>query len=180
VIGIDFAGAMLRVGQAKLRARGLDPTIVLVRGDATRIPVASAAMDAVTIGFGIRNVERVADACTEIRRVLGPTGRFAILEFAVPTQPIVRAAYLWYFRHVLPRIGRAVSRHDAAYSYLPASVGAFATPDELVTLLQQTGFVGVRAIPLTFGIVYLYTGCRGEKLEAGGLEAPPLLYFLSS
>ena len=69
---------------------------------------------------------------------------------------------------MLPRIGRAVSRHDAAYSYLPASVGAFATPDELVKLLQQTGFVGVRAVPLTFGIVYLYTG--RSRLEAGGRE----------
>ena len=73
----------------------------------------------------------------------------------------VRQAYLWYFKYVLPRIGRLVSRHDAAYEYLPASVGAFASPDEVVKLLRQAGFTDVMASPLTFGIVFLYTGRRG-------------------
>jgi demethylmenaquinone methyltransferase / 2-methoxy-6-polyprenyl-1,4-benzoquinol methylase len=157
VIGIDFAGAMLRVGLAKLRARPTPAPIALVRGDATRIPVGNATADAVTIGFGIRNVERTAAACDEIFRVLKSGGRLAILEFGIPRAPGIRAAYLWYFNRVLPRIGRMVSRHNAAYGYLPASVGAFASPDEFATILRQSGFARVRAIPLTFGIVYLYT-----------------------
>jgi demethylmenaquinone methyltransferase/2-methoxy-6-polyprenyl-1,4-benzoquinol methylase len=156
VVGIDFAGAMLRVGLDKLRARETPPPIALIRGDATRIPIADAKADAVTIGFGIRNVERTAAACEEIFRVLKPGGRLAILEFGIPRATAVRAAYLWYFNHVLPRIGRLVSRHNAAYGYLPASVGAFASPDEFVTILRHGGFAHVRAIPLTFGIVYLY------------------------
>jgi demethylmenaquinone methyltransferase/2-methoxy-6-polyprenyl-1,4-benzoquinol methylase len=159
VVGIDFAGAMLGVGQEKLRAQSAD-AIALVRGDATRIPLASGSVDAVTIGFGIRNVEDTSAACDEMRRVLKPGGRLAILEFAIPTLPIARSAYLWYFNHVLPRIGRIVSRHDAAYGYLPASVGAFATPDEFAAILRGAGFSDVRASPLTAGIVYLYTARR--------------------
>ena len=160
VVGVDFADAMLRVGQRKLARARLDRSIALVRGDATAIPIADASIDAVTMAFGIRNVERPEAACREIRRVLRPRGRLAILEFAIPGNSIVRTGYLWYFRHVLPRIGRLISRHDVAYGYLPASVGAFATPEECVTILRHSGFLEIDAVPLTFGIVFLYTARR--------------------
>lgn len=159
VVGVDFAGAMLRVGQDKLLQGGLADRVTLVRGDASRVPVASGSVDAVTIAFGIRNVERTGEACAEMFRVLRPGGRLAVLEFAIPRTPLIRAGYLFYFNHVLPRIGQLVARHQA-YAYLPASVGAFATPDEFVTLLRHTGFREVQARPLTFGIVYLYTAVR--------------------
>ena len=160
VIGVDFAGAMLRVGLDKTRERGQERAVSLVRGDAARIPVADRAVDAVTIAFGIRNVQHTSAACDEIYRVLKPGGRLAVLEFAIPTLPGVRSAYLWYFNTVLPRIGRLVSRHNAAYGYLPASVGAFATPDEFVTILRNSGFDEIKPKPLTLGIVYLYTARR--------------------
>lgn len=160
VVGVDFAGAMLRVGQAKLSARSLCDSVILLRGDATRIPLVDQSVNAVTIAFGIRNVESPAVACAEIHRVLVPGGRLAILEFAIPTTPGVRGLYLCYFTHVLPRIGRLVSRHNSAYEYLPASVGTFASPDELVNVLRCAGFSRVRAVPLTFGVVFLYTGER--------------------
>jgi demethylmenaquinone methyltransferase/2-methoxy-6-polyprenyl-1,4-benzoquinol methylase len=160
VVGVDFSGAMLRVGQDKLRRRQLAAKVRLVRGDATRIALVHDSVDAITIAFGIRNVEDTHAACAEMRRVLKPGGRLAILEFAIPTTPGVRAFYLWYFNHVLPRIGKLVSRHGAAYGYLPASVGAFASPGEFVTILRQSGFTDVSAVPLTFGIVYLYMAHR--------------------
>ncbi len=160
IVGVDFAGAMLRVGKDKVRRRGLEAAIALVRGDAVRLPVADRSVDAVTIAFGIRNVEHIQAACDEMYRVLAPDGRIAILEFAIPTVPGLRGLYLWYFRRLLPRIGRLVSRHNAAYEYLPASVGAFATPDEFVTILRRSGFVDLAAVPLTFGTVFLYTGRR--------------------
>jgi demethylmenaquinone methyltransferase/2-methoxy-6-polyprenyl-1,4-benzoquinol methylase len=159
VIGIDFAGAMLRVARDKLLRRAA-AGVALVRGDATRLPVADCSVEAATVGFGIRNVEDTAAACAELARVLTPGGRLAVLEFAVPTSPIVRPVYLWYFRRVLPVIGRLVSRHAAAYGYLPASVGAFASPDEFAKLLERSGFVEVAARPLTLGIVSLYTARR--------------------
>lgn len=160
VIGIDFAGEMLRAAADKVHARGLDRAIVLVRGDARRVPVADGTIEAVTIAFGIRNVEDIGRVCEEVHRVLKPGGRVAILEFAVPRSRGFRTVYMWYLSRVLPRIGRFVSRHREAYSYLPASVGAFASPDELVTILRQHGFVEVRAVSLTLGAVFLYTARR--------------------
>ena len=101
-------------------------------------------------------------ACREMHRTLRPGGRLAILEFAIPVTPLVRAAYLAYFRHVLPRVGRIISRHNAAYGYLPASVAAFETPDAFVKILRQSGFTRISAVPLTLGIVYLYTALRAS------------------
>ena len=161
VLGVDFAGAMLQVGRAKLLVRHLTDRVTLVRGDAARIPVADASVDAVTVAFGIRNVEDTQAACREMHRVLKPGGRLAVLELAVPTTRGIRELYSWYSRHLLPRIGRFVSRHNAAYGYLPASISAFASPAEFVTLLRHAGFVHIKASPLTFGSVVLYTANRG-------------------
>jgi len=158
VLGVDFAAAMLARGLAKVRRRRLTSRVHLSRGDATALPVAAAAVDGVTMAFGIRNVAAPDQACAELWRVLRPGGRLAILEFGLPIVPAVRPLYLWYFRHVLPRIGRLVSRHNAAYSYLPASVGSFPWGEVFADLLRQQGFDNVKARPLTFGIVYLYTG----------------------
>ena len=160
VVGLDFSSAMLRIAQGKLRTRRLERGVSLARGDATNMPVADASIDAVTVAFGIRNVERTETACAEIRRVLKPGGRLVVLEFAIPHTAVCRAIYLAYFRRVLPWIGRLVSRPDAAYSYLPASVSAFASPPEFVKILKRCGFTDVRAVPLTFGIVCLYTARR--------------------
>jgi demethylmenaquinone methyltransferase/2-methoxy-6-polyprenyl-1,4-benzoquinol methylase len=160
VLGVDFSGAMLALGVQKTKTAGQSSAIALVRGDAMRIPARSETADAATVAFGIRNVQRPEVACAEMARVLKPGGRLAILEFGVPRIPGIRPLYLWYFRNVLPRIGQLISGHNAAYSYLPASVGAFQPPSEVVTMLRQAGFESVEAVPLTFGIVYLYTAVR--------------------
>jgi demethylmenaquinone methyltransferase/2-methoxy-6-polyprenyl-1,4-benzoquinol methylase len=160
VVGVDFAGAMLTLGLRKVRAASQAGRIVLVRGDAMRLPVGTCIADATTVAFGIRNVQRPEVACSEMARVLRPGGRLAILEFGVPRLPGVKTLYLWYFRRVLPLIGRLISGHRGAYTYLPASVGAFPPPAEFMTLLRHAGFTDVRAVPLTFGIVYLYTAAK--------------------
>lgn len=160
VVGVDFSGAMLAHGRDKVRGAALAERIQLVRGDAMSLPAASGSVDAATIAFGIRNVQRAEVACAELFRVLKPGGRLAILEFGLPVIPAVRPLYLWYFNHVLPRIGRAVSRHDAAYTYLPKSVGTFQFGDAFAQLLRDAGFSQVKARPLALGIVYLYTGLR--------------------
>jgi demethylmenaquinone methyltransferase/2-methoxy-6-polyprenyl-1,4-benzoquinol methylase len=160
VVGVDFAGAMLTLGLRKVHAANQSGRIGLIRGDAMRLPVGDRSADAATVAFGIRNVQRPDVACAEMARVLRAGGRLAILEFGVPRIPGVSAAYLWYFRRVLPLIGRMISGHTGAYSYLPASVGTFPPPAEFMTLLRQAGFAEVHTVPLTFGIVYLYTAVK--------------------
>ena len=162
VLGVDFAGAMLALGQQKVRDAGEQKHIALVRGDAMRIPAPDGVADAATVAFGVRNVQKADVACRELARVLRPGGRLAILEFSVPRVPGLASLYRWYFSRVLPRVGRMISGHSGAYSYLPASVGTFPPPSEFVTLLRHSGFVDVRAVPLTFGIVYLYAATREQ------------------
>ncbi|MCU1386202.1 MAG: ubiE 7 [Acidobacteria bacterium] len=160
VVGVDFSSAMLRVGDNKLAKAHLTDRITLVRGDAARIPLADASVDAVTIGFGIRNVERMDAACAELHRVLKPGGRLAILEFAMPDAPVFSGFYRWYTSTVLPIIGRVLSRNGSAYAYLPASISAFASPDEFVKILRQAGFTTISPIRLMLGSVILYTARR--------------------
>jgi demethylmenaquinone methyltransferase/2-methoxy-6-polyprenyl-1,4-benzoquinol methylase len=163
VIGVDFSAAMLQIGHQKVRRMALAgdaASVDLVRGDATCIPLRDAAVDATTIGFGIRNVEQPAVACREIARVLRPGGTLVILEFSLPRSPALRSFYRWYFRTILPLIGRVVSRHPSAYNYLPESVEAFPSPDAFSQQLRDAGFGTVRAISLTFGIVYMFVAVK--------------------
>lgn len=158
VVGVDFSGAMLTHGLVKVRDASFDPRIQLIRGDAMNLPVASESVHAATIAFGIRNVVQPEVACRELVRVLRPGGRVAILEFGTPSSPVFGPIYHWYSRNILPRIGRAVSRHDAAYTYLPESIGAFPYGDDFARLLTAAGMSQVEARPFMFGAVYLYTG----------------------
>lgn len=156
VLGVDFAHEMLKIGVAKVRASAFAGRFQIARGDAMNMPVPGGTFDAATIGFGIRNVERPDAALREIARALKPGGRLAILEFGFPRIPGIRAAYKWYFRAVLPRVGRAISKHGKAYSYLPASVERFPTPEAFADEIRKAGFRQVRTVPLALGIVYLY------------------------
>ena len=163
VVGVDFAGAMLGHGRDKVAAADLAGRVQLIRGDATALPVADASVDALTIAFGIRNVQVTDAALREIRRVLRPGGRVAILEFGLPSVPGLRQLYGWYFGTVLPGIGRLVSRHGGAYSYLPASVSTFPWGRDFAALLTAAGLEEATSRPMTLGVVYLYSARRPER-----------------
>ncbi len=177
VIGVDFSRGMLERGLRKARRRVATARLHLVQGDATRLPIRSAAVDAVIVAFGLRNVERLDEALDEIRRTLTTGGTLALLEFAIPERKPIRAVYLWYFTHVLPAVGRMISGHRSAYAYLPASVQTFPPPTELRTLLARHGFCGVTSVPLTGGIVYLHKATTSagqiETRGRGGNRAEP-------
>jgi demethylmenaquinone methyltransferase / 2-methoxy-6-polyprenyl-1,4-benzoquinol methylase len=168
VVGVDFSAEMLRRGRAKMRGvpAGHAP-YQLARGDAMRIPLATASADGLTIAFGIRNVRDHAAAVADCLRVLTPGGRLAILEISMPRIPVLRQVYAWYFTRLLPRIGRLVSRHTDAYTYLPASVGAWVTPEAFCATLTAAGFAEVRAVSLTLGTVYLFTAIRPDRGARG-------------
>ena len=157
-VGVDMSSRMLAQGQAKLRTRGLTDRLMLVRGDATHLGIASAQFDAVTMAFGIRNVTDVAAALDEMHRILKPDGRALILEFSLPRCRALRWLYLAYFRHVLPRLGSSISGDPYAYRYLNQTVESFPYGKAFCDLMAAAGFRNVIAHSLTFGIATLYCG----------------------
>jgi demethylmenaquinone methyltransferase/2-methoxy-6-polyprenyl-1,4-benzoquinol methylase len=159
-IGMDLAEKMLEIGRKKIERRGLSEVITLNVGDATAIPAGNEAFDAVTISFGIRNVTNVAKGIEEMYRVLKPGGRVLMLEFSLPRSPLVRSAYLFYLRHILPRVGALVSGAPLAYRYLNETIETFPYGEIVCNLLRVAGFTAVEAYPLAFGVAMIY---RGDK-----------------
>lgn len=154
VVGADFAVPMLQHGAGKAPRSVLSP----VAADALNLPFADGALDGAIVAFGIRNVADLDAGLREVRRVLRPGARFVILEFSTPPSRLVRAGYHAYFHHVLPAIGRLVSGHGSAYTYLPMSVTHFPTEQALANRLATAGFVEVTWQRVSFGIAAIHVG----------------------
>ena len=154
VIAADFVPAMLSRGTQK------STRVQPAAADALQLPFDNGVFAGAMVGFGVRNLMDLDAGLREAARVLTPGARFVILEFTVPHWQPLRALYLGYFRHVLPRIGRLVSKHTSAYDWLPASVLAFPDPLALAERLQEAGFEAVRWELLWGGIVALHVGVR--------------------
>ena len=156
VIGIDISREMLRVGQEKLVKQGLAQKIELQLGDSEALALADDSVDAVTVGFGVRNFENLKQGLGEIRRILRPGGAVAILEPSFPTRFPLKQLFQLHFRILTPIIGRLVSGDSAAYAYLPESVKAFPNGDRFVEICKEVGFKKAAYKPLTFGTCSLY------------------------
>jgi len=156
-VGVDVSGGMLHYGHGKIAREGLAGKLRLVRGDAMHLPLPEDYFDAATISFGIRNVSDVPLGLREMHRVLKPGGQVLILEFSLPANALFRRLYLFYFRHVLPRLGGLLSGDFQAYRYLNKTVETFPYGAAFCRLMDDAGFTDVKAEPFTFGIATLYT-----------------------
>lgn len=156
VIGSDFVWEMLKGGDGKLS----DAAISRSCADALALPYPSATFEGSTVGFGVRNLADLEAGLREMARVLKPGARLVILEFTTPGWQPFRALYLFYFLRVLPLLGRLVSKHGSAYSYLPESVLHFPEPPELARRMEAAGFESVQWRTLTGGIAALHWGVR--------------------
>ncbi|MGD2069065.1 MAG: class I SAM-dependent methyltransferase [Gemmatimonadota bacterium] len=157
VVGSDFARPMLVEGLDKLDGASVAP----VCGDSLELPFRDASFDGATVGFGVRNLSDLQAGLGELARVIRPGGRLVILEFTVPPNRVVRALYMFYFLRVLPLVGRVVSGHPWAYTYLPKSVREFPDPVRLEGMMEEAGFARTGHRLLTFGIAALHWGERG-------------------
>ncbi len=159
VTGIDLSDRMMEIGKAKtekLQWKEVD----FVHGNAQKMPFADESFDAVTCAFGCRNFSNLDEGLREMYRVLKAGGQVTILEFSYPTRRYIRVLYDFYFSHLLPLIGRLVSRDKTAYTYLNKSVKSFCWGEAFVQRLRDAGFVNEHFEPLTFGIATIYTACK--------------------
>jgi demethylmenaquinone methyltransferase/2-methoxy-6-polyprenyl-1,4-benzoquinol methylase len=159
VIGIDFSANMLDLAREKT-CHHPSGSISLIAGDALALPFENASVHAITIAFGIRNIQNKALALQAFHKSLVPGGMLLVLELATPKKSRLRNAYLTYFQKVLPLIGRLFSRHHFAYSYLPDSVSRFPTPDAFMGLMEAAGFKQTTCIRLTMGVANLFVGIK--------------------
>lgn len=160
IVGVDIAEQMLEVGRKKIKEKGLDKVITLQSGDSEALPFVEGAFDAITCAYGVRNFEHLEAGLKDMNRVLRTGGKVAILEFSQPQKFPIKQFYKFYFKNILPLLGKMVSKHSRAYTYLPESVMAFPEGKRFCEILESCGFKDARARPLTFGITTLYTAYK--------------------
>ncbi len=158
-VGLDMSGEMLKFAIMKSQEKNTK-NLSFVRSDAVSIPFADNSFDTVSIAFGIRNVVDVQKSLQEMYRILTKEGKALILEFSLPKNKVVKAGYLFYFRHILPIIGGMISGDSYAYKYLNQTVESFPYGKEFCTLMEKAGFSSVSEHRLTFGIATIYEGVK--------------------
>ena len=160
IIGVDISEKMLEIGKEKVKRENLDNQIELRVGDAASLPFEEACFDVVTVAFGVRNFEDLERGLSEIVRVLKPGGTACILEFSMPEKFPIKQLYDFYFKHLLPKIGKWISKDESAYSYLPNSVEKFPKPHVFSKTLASLGLENCLMKQLSFGIATLYTATK--------------------
>ncbi len=158
VIGVDISEGMLDVGRKKMVKKGYSEIIDMQSGDSENLHFEDNKFDAVIVAFGVRNFENLEKGLSEMNRVLRPGGKAVILEFSKPTVFPFKQLYNFYFRWILPKIGKVVSKDNAAYTYLPESVKSFPYGNDFLEILKKTGYKNTKCRPLTLGISSIYVG----------------------
>jgi demethylmenaquinone methyltransferase / 2-methoxy-6-polyprenyl-1,4-benzoquinol methylase len=159
VIGLDLSQQMLNVGVIKIKKLKLDGKISMQKGDAENLPFEDNRFDAVSVAFGVRNFENLTKGLAELRRVVKDNKSVYILEFS-KVEGFLGPFYMFYFRNILPAIGRLVSKDNRAYTYLPDSVNAFPFGEKMKQILLDTGFKKVEYKKLSLGIATIYKATK--------------------
>lgn len=161
VVGSDFCAPMLELARHKHQQKYANLPVEFIEADAQQLPFADASFQAVTVAFGLRNVQDTDAGLRELVRVCAPGGQLAVLEFSTPSLPGLKQAYQAYFRHVLPRIGQSFAKNDkGAYDYLPNSVIEFPSGRALAERMEAAGIQSIAIHSLTCGVASLYIGRR--------------------
>ena len=162
IIGVDISEGMLEVGREKIARLGHTDIIDLQMGDSEKLLFEDNKFDAVIVSFGVRNFEDLEAGLSDMLRVLRPGGTIVIIEFSKPETFPFKQGYNFYFKSVLPLIGRMVSKDNAAYTYLPESVQQFPYGNDFLSILKKVGFKEAKCKPLTFGISSIYLAKKAE------------------
>lgn len=162
IIGVDIADDMLEIGREKLKKKGLTSVIKLQNGDSEALQFPDEQFDAAMVAFGVRNFENLEKGLSEMFRVIRPGGMVMVLEFSKPKRFPIKQLYSFYFRFILPPLGRLISGDSGAYTYLPDSVGAFPDGQKFNGLLEKVGFRNGVIRPLSFGISTIYTATKPQ------------------
>jgi demethylmenaquinone methyltransferase/2-methoxy-6-polyprenyl-1,4-benzoquinol methylase len=169
VLGTDFTHEMLVRARAKPQAADQASDVQFLEADTQRLPFRDDQFQIVSVAFGLRNVTDTRGGLQEMTRVCRPGGRVVVLEFSTPRNRAFGAAYRWYFRYVLPRIGQWLARNrECAYNYLPQSVIEFPDGARLAKIMQECGLSHVSFRPLTCGIATLYIGVKPPQADTAG------------
>ncbi len=164
VTGADISKGMLEVGKVKIQERNLAGRIEMIVADSEALPFPDASFDGVVAAFGVRNFQNPLAGLAEMRRVLKPGGFLGILEFGKPANPLFAALYSFYFLQILPRVGRLLSKHSSAYTYLPESVNNFPFGPAFTRLMTEAGFAQAAHTSLTFGVCMYYTATKAPSV----------------
>jgi len=156
VKGLDISAGMLEVGREKVAKANLT-SVELILGDGENLPFADNHFDAITVAFGVRNFENLEKGLKDIHRTLKHGGQLVVLEFSQPQKAPFKQLYNFYFKNILPNIGKLVSKDSRAYTYLPESVAAFPFGDKFIEILKSCGYTQANAQTVTFGIATIYS-----------------------
>jgi demethylmenaquinone methyltransferase/2-methoxy-6-polyprenyl-1,4-benzoquinol methylase len=156
IYGVDISTDMLAIGREKIKKKNLSDKIELLEGDSENLIFEDNKFDAVTVAFGVRNFQNLEKGLKEIFRVTKPGGTAMILEFSQPENKIIKGLYTFYSSKITPKIGKAISKDDAAYAYLHESVTAFPYGKKFTDLLSKAGFKETKFVTLTFGVATIY------------------------
>ncbi len=160
ITGLDLSEGMVEIGRKKVTEAGLNDRISLTVGDCLDAPIPDETADAMTVAFGVRNFADLIAGYRAMFKMLRPGGMLCVIELSTPTSPLIKPFYNLYTGFVIPRMGRAISKDDRAYSYLPETIAAVAQGNEMLQLMKTAGFVDTHFYPLTFGVCTIYTAVR--------------------